>query len=254
MKKHLSKMMMKDMRKQTVQKCPDARCTKTEERGVYGNTLSDEVCRITPQMSGIQQSVKDPTNVIITGVGGQGNVLASRLLAGMLVRAGFRVTIGETFGMSQRGGSVMSHLRISQRSVRSPQIPHNGAHIIIALEPVEALRVLTKYGNPDVVVLANSRVVYPIGVITGELNYPSVEEIQNILQRMAAKSWLIDATSEAVKLGNPVLSNVIMIGALSATGLLPISRNAFAKEIAGDMKTDRRRTNLLAFAAGRKMI
>jgi indolepyruvate ferredoxin oxidoreductase, beta subunit len=197
---------------------------------------------------------KDPTNIIITGVGGQGNVLASRLLAGMLVRSGFRVTIGETFGMSQRGGSVMSHLRISQKSVMSPQIPQNGADIIIALEPVEALRVLTKYGNPHVVVLTNSRVVYPIGVITGELNYPSVEEIQNGLQRISAKSWLIDATSEAVKLGNSVLSNVIMIGALSATDLLPLSRSAFAKEIAGSMNADRRRINLLAFDTGRKMI
>jgi len=62
---------------------------------------------------------KDPMNVIITGVGGQGNVLASRVLAGMLVNAGYCVTIGETFGMSQRGGSVMSHLRISQKSIMS---------------------------------------------------------------------------------------------------------------------------------------
>ena len=110
---------------------------------------------------------KDPMNVIITGVGGQGNVLASRVLAGMLVNDGYCVTIGETFGMSQRGGSVMSHLRISQKSIMSPQIPQGRADIIIALEPVEALRVLIKYGNPNVVVLANSRVVYPIGVITG---------------------------------------------------------------------------------------
>src|SRR5271157_6309055 len=114
----------------------------------------------------IKKILKDPMNVIITGVGGQGNVLASRVLAGMLVNSGFYVTIGETFGMSQRGGSVMSHLRISQRSIMSPQIPLGRADIIIALEPVEALRVLTKYGNPDVAVLTNSRMVYPMGVIT----------------------------------------------------------------------------------------
>ncbi len=87
-------------------------------------------------------------NVILTGVGGQGNVMASRVLAGMLVDAGYIVTIGETFGMSQRGGSVMSHLRISPEWVRSPQIPRGGADVIIALEPLEALRVLTVYGNP----------------------------------------------------------------------------------------------------------
>ena len=164
---------------------------------------------------------KDSMNVIITGVGGQGNVLASRVLAGMLVNAGYYVTIGETFGMSQRGGSVMSHVRISQKAIRSPQMPLGSADIIIALEPVEALRVLIKYGNPDVAVLSNSRVVYPIGVITGELNYPSLTEIQNVLQKTTAKNWLLDATEDAVKLGNPVLSNIIMIGALSATDLLP---------------------------------
>jgi len=197
---------------------------------------------------------KDPTNVIITGVGGQGNVLASRVLAGMLVNAGYYVTIGETFGMSQRGGSVMSHLRISEKSVMSPQIPWGRADIVIALEPVEALRVLTKYGNPDVAVLANSRVVYPVGVITGELNYPSIEEMKNALKRISAESWFIDATGEAVKLGNPVLSNVIMVGALCATNLLPIDHKSFEEEIAKKMTPDKRRINLIAFDAGAKMI
>jgi len=197
---------------------------------------------------------KETINVIITGVGGQGNVLASRVLAGMLVNEGFYVTIGETFGMSQRGGSVMSHLRISQKSIRSPQMPLGSADIIIALEPVEALRVLTKYGNPDVAVLSNSRVVYPIGVITGEMNYPSLAEIQNILQKTTANNWLIDATEDAVKLGNPVLSNIVMIGALSATDLLPIDRKSFEKEISKNMTADKRRINLLAFDAGAKLI
>ena len=66
---------------------------------------------------------KDPYNIVITGVGGQGNVMASRVLSNMLVRKGFKVTIGETFGMSQRGGSVMSHIRVSPTTVWSPQIP-----------------------------------------------------------------------------------------------------------------------------------
>jgi indolepyruvate ferredoxin oxidoreductase, beta subunit len=196
----------------------------------------------------------DFMNIIITGVGGQGNVLASRVLAGMLVHAGFYVTIGETFGMSQRGGSVMSHLRVAKNSVGSPQIPQGQADIIVALEPVEALRVLTKYGNPDVAVLSNSRVVYPIGVITGELNYPSPEEIQNILQKTTARHWLIDATGEAVKLGNPVLSNILMIGALAATGLLPIDRKSFEKEISRNMTPDKRPINMLAFDTGAGLI
>lgn len=198
--------------------------------------------------------VNEPTNIIITGVGGQGNVMASRVLAGMLVNAGYIVTIGETFGMSQRGGSVMSHLRVSSSSVLSPQIPQGRADIVIALEPVEALRALTKYGNPDVAVLANSRMVYPMGVITGEFNYPTLDEVKMMFEKISAKNWIIDATSVAVDLGNPVLSNIVMIGALSGTSLLPIDRRAFEKEIAKNIPAGKREVNLKAFDAGAKML
>jgi indolepyruvate ferredoxin oxidoreductase, beta subunit len=197
---------------------------------------------------------KDSANIIITGVGGQGNVMASRVLAGMLVNVGFIVTIGETFGMSQRGGSVMSHLRMSSTSVLSPQIPQGRADIIIALEPVEALRVLTKYGNPDVAILANSRMAYPMGVITGEFTYPSLDEIRSMFSKLSAKSWMIDATSVAVELGNPVLSNIVMIGALAGASLLPIDRNVFEKEITKSMSADKRKINLKAFDAGMQML
>ena len=197
---------------------------------------------------------KEPSNIIITGVGGQGNVMASRVLAGMLVNAGFIVTIGETFGMSQRGGSVMSHLRVSSTSVLSPQIPQGGADIIIALEPVEALRVLVKYGNPNVAILSNSRMVYPMGVITGDFIYPSLDEIKSMFEKLSAKNWLIDATSVAVDLGNPVLSNIVMIGALAGASLLPIDRRAFEKEITKSLSADKRRINLTAFDAGENML
>ena len=197
---------------------------------------------------------KDPINIIITGVGGQGNVLASRVLAGMLVAKGFYVTIGETFGMSQRGGSVMSHLRVSQKSVWSPQIPLGQADIIVALEPSEALRVMSRWGNPEVAVLSNSRVVYPIGVITGDYGYPDEEKINDIFKKLAAKSWMIDATSTAMELGNPVLSNIVMIGALAKVALLPIDRRAFEKEINKSVAADKRGVNLAAFDAGAKMV
>ncbi|MGA2526167.1 MAG: indolepyruvate oxidoreductase subunit beta [Smithellaceae bacterium] len=197
---------------------------------------------------------KNPMNIIITGVGGQGNVMASRVLAGMLVNAGYFVTIGETFGMSQRGGSVMSHLRVSSKSALSPQIPQGRADIIIALEPVEALRVLVKYGNPDVAVLSNSRVVYPIGVITGDFTYPSLDEIESALEKLTAHHWLIDATAAAVELGNPVLGNIVMIGALVNTAMLPIDCRAFEREITKDISADKHKLNLAAFDAGAKMI
>ena len=201
-----------------------------------------------------KQLLKDPTNVIITGVGGQGNVMASRVLAGMLVAAGYYVTIGETFGMSQRGGSVMSHLRVSKAGVLSPQIPKGSADVLVALEPLEALRVLTVYGNPQITVLSNLRPVYPIGVITGELSYPSPEEMKRALEELSAACFLIDATQVALALGNPVLSNILMIGALAGTGLLPIDRRMFAKEIGKTLPPEKCIVNLKAFDAGYAMI
>ncbi|HDQ04091.1 MAG TPA: indolepyruvate ferredoxin oxidoreductase [Deltaproteobacteria bacterium] len=180
--------------------------------------------------------------------------MASRVLAGMLVAKGFYVTIGETFGMSQRGGSVMSHLRISQKSVWSPQIPLGQADIIVALEPSEALRVISRYGNPDVVVLSNCRVVYPIGVITGDDDYPSMKKVKDIFDKLTASNRLVDATSIAMELGNPILSNIVMIGALAKTALLPIDRRAFEKEISRNVAADKRGANLAAFDAGAKMV
>ena len=200
------------------------------------------------------KSQKVTLNLILTGVGGQGNVMASRTLAGMLVDAGYVATIGESFGMSQRGGSVMSHLRISPDAVRSPQIPRGAADVIVALEPLEALRVLTMYGNPEVSLIANSRSIDPVGVITGERDYPSEETIRSAFERLTARYWLFDATAAGLSLGNPVLSNIVMIGALAGTGLLPIDRRMFAKEIRKTQSPEKCALNLKAFDAGVSMI
>ena len=92
---------------------------------------------------------RDPFNIIIAGVGGQGNVLASQILGWIFVSKGYVVTIGETYGASQRGGAVMSHLRISETDQFSPIIPEGKCHLLVSLEPVEALRILEHYGNPE---------------------------------------------------------------------------------------------------------
>ena len=197
---------------------------------------------------------KDPYNIIITGVGGQGNVMASRILSNMLVHKGYRVTIGESFGASQRGGSVMSHIRVSAQSAWSPQIPEGRANIIVSLEPIEAIRVLKTYGNPRVKVLANTRPIYPVGVISGELDYPSLEEMREFVNEVSLAAWFIDAVGEAVKLGNPVLGNIIMIGALSRIVELPLDREGFSKVIARSLPAEKLDLNLKAFAIGSSLL
>jgi len=193
---------------------------------------------------------KDPYNVIITGVGGQGNVMASRILSNMLVRRGYQVTIGETFGASQRGGSVMSHIRISADSAWSPQIPKGKADIVVTLEPIEAIRVLMTYGHPGVKVLTNTRPIYPVGVISGELTYPTAEEIQEAIRDLSAEAWFVAATDEALKLGNPILGNIIMLGALAGTETLPLERNDFQAVIQESLPAGTLETNLKAYDLG----
>ncbi len=196
----------------------------------------------------------DPYNIILTGVGGQGNVLASRLLGNLLVGRGYCLTLGETFGASQRGGSVMSHLRVSRKTTWSPQIPSGKADLIAALEPVETLRVLAQYGNPKVKVLVNTRPVYPLGVIAGELTYPSLEEIQSSVRELSAEAWFINATDLAVKLGNAVLGNIIMVGAICGVIPIPINREDFKEAVLMTLPPDKLDINLKAFDLGMEML
>ena len=197
---------------------------------------------------------KDPYNLIITGVGGQGNVMASRVLGNMLVRKGFQVTIGETFGASQRGGSVMSHLRISERSDWSPQIPKGKGDMIIALEPIEAVRLLAVYGSPEVKVLSNTRPIHPIGVIAGNDAYPTIEEIIASVKELSADAWFVNATDQALKMGNPIYGNIIMLGALAGTGILPLDRDVFSAVIKENFPPDKLEVNLQAYDFGAELI
>lgn len=196
----------------------------------------------------------DPYNVIITGVGGQGNVMASRVLGNMLSYKGLQVTIGETFGASQRGGSVMSHLRISAVSAWSPQIPKGKAHMVLALEPIEALRVLVVYGNPKTRVLCNTRPIQPVKVICGDSDYPSLEFLKQSITELTENAWFVNATNAAAKLGNPIFGNIMMVGALAAVGDLPLDREDFKATISRTMPSDKVAENLSAYDMGVQMI
>ena len=198
--------------------------------------------------------LSDPYNVIITGVGGQGNVMASRVLGNMLSVKGLQITIGETFGASQRGGSVMSHLRISGTSTWSPQIPEGRAHMVVALEPIEALRVLMIYGNPQTKVLCNTRAIQPISVICGDADYPSLAFLKQSILELTEHAWFVDATAAALKLGNPIYGNIMMIGALAAIGDLPMEREDFRTVISESMASEKTEVNLSAYDTGAQMI
>jgi indolepyruvate ferredoxin oxidoreductase beta subunit len=196
----------------------------------------------------------DPYNIIITGVGGQGNVLASRVVGNMLSRKGLQVTIGETFGASQRGGSVMSHLRISAAAVWSPQIPKDLCHLVISLEPTETIRVLANYGNPKVKVLCNTRPIHAIGVISGEQQYPPIDDLKSWVSELAEACWFLEATDKALEMGNPIFGNIMMIGAAAAIGVLPLDSTDFEAVITDTLSAEKLAVNLKAYDLGKQMI
>ncbi len=197
---------------------------------------------------------KDPWNVIITGVGGQGNVLASQILGQMLVQQGYIITIGETYGASQRGGSVMSHIRVSRRGQFSPLIPEGKCDLVLGLEPVEALRVLVSYGNPGVMMLINTRPIYPIDVIAGNAAYPELSVVLEKIQRLSRGVWTLNATEIGLELGDPIFSNIVMLGALSALDLLPLHREGFQNVIQEMLPSHKLHLNMNAFDRGRETV
>jgi indolepyruvate ferredoxin oxidoreductase beta subunit len=193
---------------------------------------------------------KDPLNVIVTGVGGQGNVLISQLIGKALVKRGHHVTIGETYGASQRGGAVMSHLRISRQEQYGPLIPEGQADVILGLEPVETMRVLAQYGNPGVVVIANSRPVYTLAVTSGAAEYPGTEKIEKTLEELSSTAWLINATEIALEMGASILTNTIMAGALVGSQALPLEPEDLEAELRDSLPSDRLELNLQAARRG----
>jgi indolepyruvate ferredoxin oxidoreductase beta subunit len=193
-------------------------------------------------------------NLIITGVGGQGNVLASQILGQMFVHKGYLITIGETYGASQRGGSVMSHIRVSKQDNYAPLIPNGQCDFVVGLEPMEALRVLDHYGNPEIMMLVNTRPILSMNVMSGEAQYPDMDVILNEINNLCRNMWTLNATEMALEMGNPIFTNIIMIGALSALNLLPFDRKTF-KELIIDILPDYHlETNLKAFDKGRSAI
>jgi indolepyruvate ferredoxin oxidoreductase beta subunit len=117
-------------------------------------------------------------------------------------------------------------VRISKEVQGSPIVPEGRADIILALEPVEAMRMLRRYGNPDVITIVNSRAIYPIDITGGKTQYPDLDELIDVIKRLSAKAWVINATEEAQKLGNPILANIILTGALIGCGAVPLDEKS----------------------------
>jgi len=198
----------------------------------------------------MRQEWKDPLNLIITGVGGQGNILISRLIGEAMLEDGYWVTIGETYGASQRGGSVASHVRVSKNTQQGPLTPEGQADVILGLEPVESLRMLVTYGNSKTHVITNIRPIHPMAVAIGEAEYPSLEMIKQGIGELSHQALYLDASEIAIGLGSPLLANMVMAGALIGSGLIPLEGERFEHHLQTSFHKDKLALNLRAFRMG----
>jgi len=190
-------------------------------------------------------------NLIIAGVGGQGSVLASHLVAIAAIRDGLHARVGETFGAAMRGGSVASHVRLG-KEVHSPLISKDGAEIILALEPLEGLRNSAKYLREGGLLVTNTRAWSPTDVNIGLAEYPDMKTVEKSVKKLGGKAIIIDATSLAQQAGNVRTTNVVMLGALAGTGKLPVSIESLKQVIRENVPRGTEEVNMRAFELGLK--
>jgi len=196
----------------------------------------------------------DPLNLVICGVGGQGNILLSGIVGGAYLKKGYYVTIGETFGAAQRGGAVFSTVRVSKKREAGPLMPDGHANLILGLEPLETLRLLEKYGNPETVCISNTYPVIPASVSAAKESYPDIEDLKKAVTDMSAAAWFVDATSIALELNAPIAMNIVMVGALLGTGQLPLEVEDIKAELRESLPPDRLELNFEALSRGTKAV
>ncbi len=183
-------------------------------------------------------------NVLLVGVGGQGTILASNVLAEVAMRSGLSVKMSEIHGMSQRGGSVVTHVKIGQE-VFSPLIEKGEADLILAFEQLEALRWL-EYLRPGGKMLVNTQSIAPAPVMSGKAQYP-----QGIIEQIQSKKvtvHTIDALGIASGCGNTKVSNVAMVGMLA--NKLGFPKELWLEVLAEKVPARLREVNLHAFQRG----
>ncbi len=186
--------------------------------------------------------------LLVTGVGGQGIILASDIASEAAMAGGYDVKKTDTIGMAQRGGSVLSHVRIAER-VRSPLIKEGEADLLLAFEKLEAAR-WANHLSPDAVAIINQYAQPPLAVNLGDERYPSDDEIAALIKKRTPKVYFVDGTACARQIGDVRTLNMFMLGC--ASQFMPLKVKEWQETIAQRVPARFLDLNLAAFAAGRK--
>jgi len=187
--------------------------------------------------------------VVFIGVGGQGNLLTSRLLGEAALSLDIPAVVSEIHGMAQRGGIVESAVLLGD--VTSPIVSNAEADVLIGFEPVETLRALSKC-NKDTIVITNTHPLPPFTVSVGQGVYPPMDEIMGLIRAKAGKVIALDGNAMAEEAGNPLSLNMVMLGALIGSGSIPVGAEDMKKTISTTTKKAFLESNLKAFDLGMK--
>lgn len=187
-------------------------------------------------------------DLLMVGVGGQGIVLASDILGEVALAAGYDVKKTDTLGMAQRGGSVVSHVRVADK-VWSPLIKEGEVDVLVAFEKLEAAR-WSYYLHEGGAAIVNNQTTPPLSVSLGTQRYPGDKEIENTLRQWARRFYLIDATCQAKELGDIRTLNMLMLGCVSS--LLPIDVEIWKDRISQRLSPNILKMNMVAFDKGRE--
>ncbi len=183
-------------------------------------------------------------NILLVGVGGQGTILATRILAKAAQDAGYDIKVSEIKGMSQRGGSVVTQVRLGER-VYSPLISEGSADVILAFEKMEALRWLP-YLKPEGSIIVNDQAITPMSVLSGAIAYP--EDCLERVKKLVPNTIVVDALNIAVQCGNSKASNVVLVGLLAKR--LPIDKELCLNALKVRVPEKFIDVNMKAFAEG----
>ena len=194
--------------------------------------------------------MKDKTNIVLTGVGGQGVITAANILGKAALKAKVNVFVSEVHGMAQRGGSVNCAVRMG--NVSGALVANGTAHAIISTEPIEALRYI-QYSNKNTKIITDVNPVIPFTVSVGMEEYPDIEAVFNELKNYG-KLFKIDAIKIAKDAGAVITKNIVMLGALAASDVLPFKSEILLETILENVPAKFRDMNKKAFEGGLKAI
>jgi indolepyruvate ferredoxin oxidoreductase beta subunit len=189
-------------------------------------------------------------NFLVVGVGGQGTILAGDILAEVGMNGGYDAKKSDILGLAIRSGSVVSHVRWGME-VHSPMSMTGEVDYLLAFEPLESLR-MVEYLKPEATVIVNDYPIPPVSVTTGQLAYPSREQIDAALNEASARVFNINVTEKAVQLGNVKVVNTMLLGVLSS--LLEIPLEVWDRTIAKYVPSRLIDVNRRAFQAGRGLV